>query len=154
MNIVIPKTTSASDQSLVDLEKKFGTLPEDYLSFLKEHDGVKPESNVFELSENNSSGIENFILSNNILQRADSIEGFPLGMLPIADDASGNIFYINPTSEAVYFWDHEIDSDGIKIASSFSEFLNKLQKFDANKIKLKPGQVKSVWIDPDFRSQL
>ncbi len=154
MNIVIPKTKSVSNKLIIELEKEFGSLPKDYLSFLKEHDGAKPESNVFKLSKNNTSSVEKFILSDNIIQRRDSVQGFPSNMLPIADDACGNIFYINPNNGNVYFWDHEIESDGIKITSSFSEFLDKLQKFNIDEIKFKHGQVKSVWIDPDFKSKL
>jgi len=154
MNIVIPKTKAASSKAIIELEKEFGSLPKDYLSFLREYDGSIPEINEIQVSNTSSSGVEKFILGENIIKRRDSIEGFPSNMLPIADDASGNIFYLDPKEGTVYFWDHEIESDGVKIASSFHEFLEKLKMINVDEIKLKPGQVKSAWIDPDFKSKL
>jgi hypothetical protein len=40
------------------------------------------------------------------------------------------------------------------MASDFSAFMEMLEPFDPGSIKLRPGQAKSVWIDPDFLKSL
>ena len=71
-------------------------------------------------------------------------------MLLFARAPGGNFLYINPANEAVYYWDHEDDSADLMLASSFSEFLAALERFDLNHIKLKPGQVLKAGITPGF----
>lgn len=48
--------------------------------------------------------------------------------------------------------DHEIPGlDAmIRLAPSLAEFLESVTPFDSKQIKLKSGQVKKAWINPDF----
>jgi hypothetical protein len=55
---------------------------------------------------------------------------------------------------AIYFWDHELVKPFTKIASDLDTFLNHLEPFDSETVKLKRGQVKKAWIDPEFLSDL
>ncbi len=151
MSIIIPTTRAASADSIANLEKEFGRLPESYLLFLKEHDGAKPEDNVFNLSERNSAGVERFVPISESIGVRDAVEGFPRNMLPIAWATGGNFVYLNPASGAVYFWDHENDSTDMKLADSFEGFIAALKRFESEQIKLKPGQVKKVWVNPNFK---
>ena len=54
----------------------------------------------------------------------------------------------------VWFWDHEIPDAPTELAPNFGAFLNLLEPFDIATIQLKPGQVKKVWIDPEFLKRL
>lgn len=64
----------------------------------------------------------------------------------IGEDTCGNRFAV-AKGGAVLFWDHETD-DLISLAASVSEFVANC--IDAAPVELNPGQVKSVWIDPEF----
>lgn len=152
MNIFIPKTQSPSVNVIANLERQVGkTLPKSYLLFLKEHDGAQPQDNVFSLGEKNSAGVDRFIPASDGIHVRDTTEGFPKDALPIAYATAGNLVYLDPSSEAVYFWDHEIDSTNIRLADSFDAFLEKLQPFSIDQVKLKPGQVKKIWVNPNFK---
>ena len=52
----------------------------------------------------------------------------------------------------VAFWDHELeDDDPVSVlASDFASFFETLRPFDPSSVELKPGQVISVWVDPDL----
>jgi len=50
----------------------------------------------------------------------------------------------------LYFWDHEVSTPPVKLTSNFGEFLTLLQPFDIKSVRLKPGQVKRVWVNPEF----
>jgi hypothetical protein len=68
----------------------------------------------------------------------------------IADDDSGNSFVIG-NDGAVSFWDHETD-EVTRLADSVPEFAAACE--EPEPVELKPGQVKSVWIDPAFAKSL
>ena len=86
----------------------------------------------------------------NIPRCVGNVEGFPSDALPIAEDPSENFFYFKKGSANIFFWDHEVENDK-ELASSFREFLDTLRPFDTESIQVKPGQVKSVWVDPKFK---
>jgi len=83
----------------------------------------------------------------------ERIEGFPKKAIPIAEDSCGNYVWLDQETGAIFFWDHEIDGVGEKIAESFETFLTILQPFDPSSVRLRPGQVKSVWANPDFKPE-
>ena len=118
---------------------------------LNQHDGAKPEENTFKLSERRSAGVERFIPAADIIRVRDAVDGFPRKMLPFARAAGGNLIYLDAVRGTVHFWDHEGDSYDVKVANSFEEFLVLLEQFDLDHIKLKPGQVKKVRVNPDFK---
>jgi hypothetical protein len=154
MSILIPKTNGASATAITDLEKLLGkNLPQSYIMFLKEHDGARPASNAFKVSENNSAGVDEFVPAHESVHIFNKVEGFPSHALAVARASGGNFVYLDPASGVVYFWDHEIEGTDIRLAGSFGEFLAMLQPSDVNQIKLKPGQVKKIWGNPDFKPE-
>jgi hypothetical protein len=68
----------------------------------------------------------------------------------IAEDDCGNFFAVLE-SGAIAFWDHETDAL-TPLAISLQQFMANCT--DPASVKLKPGQVKSVWINPEFAKQL
>ena len=154
MNIFIPKTKAASAASLAELEKLFGKkLPNSYITFVHEHDGARPADNTFKVGGSNSAGVDEFIPAHESLHIPQIVEGFPNNALAVARASGGNFIYLESATTAAYFWDHEIEGNDIKIADSFDEFLEKLQPADVGQLKLKPGQVKKIWGNPDFKPE-
>src|SRR6266478_4429094 len=150
MSVFIPVTAPASTDAIVDLEKELGlNLPKSYVLFLKDHDGAKPENNSFKLDKGNNSSVDRFIPLHESIRVRNIVEGFPRNVIPIAYASCGNLVYISPQSGAVYFWNHEDNSADVKLADSFDAFLAALERFNADQIKLEPGQVKKVWVSPD-----
>lgn len=67
------------------------------------------------------------------------------------EDDCGNFFLINEVNGAILFWDHETD-ETTALAVSLKVFLEALRELPP--VHLKPGQVKSAWVDPDFLASL
>ena len=151
MSIIIPKTHLKSSAFLAPLEKAYGILPASYKVFLSQHDGAKPEENIFRIDERRNAGVERFIPAVDIIHVRDAVDGFPKNMLPFAEAAGGNLIYLDPEDWTVHFWDHEVDSGDAKVADSFDQFLSILNKFDIDAIKLKPGQLKRIRVNPEFK---
>jgi len=151
MVISIPRTGPASNSSLAALAEKYGDLPAEYVDFLTNHNGATPPLNVLE-GTNYSVGVSTFLSASEIIDRANSIEGLSSYLLPFGEDDSGNFICLGTNDHRVYFWDHEIDKDKI-VAESFDEFIMRLEPFDLASVKLKPGQVKRVWVNPDFKPE-
>src|SRR5882762_7869503 len=107
MNIIIPKTHSMPPIFLSALEIAYGTLPTSYKDFLAQHDGAKPEENIFRVDERRTAGVERFIPAAEIPHVRDAVDGCPKNMLQFAESAGGNLIYLDPANGAVYFWDHE-----------------------------------------------
>ncbi len=151
MAIKLEKCSPATESEIAEAEQQLGEkLPVDYRTFLLEFNAAIPEDNVFGKDLNVS--VERFIPVGKIATHTENVDGFPNEAVPIAEAPSGNFVYFKKGSPKVYFWDHEIDCDK-ELASSFSEFLNALNPFDMDSVQLKPGQVKSVWVDPDFKPE-
>jgi streptogramin lyase len=68
----------------------------------------------------------------------------------VAADPSGNCFTVTQDG-AVWFWDHETDDLG-KVSNSVAEFV--AHCVVPSPVELKPGQVKSVWMDPAFAKSI
>lgn len=66
----------------------------------------------------------------------------------LAEDESGNYFI--EVNGAVHFWDHETTESEF-VASSLDKFISGCTEPEA--VELKPEQVESVWIDPEFAKQ-
>jgi hypothetical protein len=67
--------------------------------------------------------------------------------VPFAEDDCGNLF-TQTQNGSVCFWDHETD-DLTVIAASWTEFASGC--VEPKEVKLQPGQVKRVWVDPNFK---
>ena len=149
MSIVLKKYGAVSEEQIAQMEEQLGySLPSEYRAFVREHDGAVPEENVFQ----DDVSIDQFIPVADLATRTHGIDGFPADAIAVAECPSGNFVYIKKGTDEVFFWDHEIEIDK-KLASSFGVFLQELRPFDINEVQLKPGQVKSVWVDPDFKPE-
>jgi len=72
-----------------------------------------------------------------------------LGSLIIGEDGCGNSFLFAPDG-SVSFWDHETDEETV-LATSVEQFCDSL--VEPTPVALRPGQVKSAWIDPAFLAE-
>lgn len=152
MNIQLEKYRSASDEEISKVEAELQVrFPSDYREFVSKYDAATPEENVFDNDVNVS--VDRFIPISEIGTRALRIDGFPQDALPIAEAPSGNFIYFQKGDFSVWFWDHEIESGDKELATSFDGFMQKLVRFNIDSIQLQPGQVKSVWVDPDFKPE-
>ncbi|MBO2587859.1 SMI1/KNR4 family protein [Shewanella algae] len=89
----------------------------------------------------NEEGVEFGIIRKAKLPFPSELEGAKV----LAEDESGNYFI--EVDEAVYFWDHETSATEF-LASSLDNFISGCAEPEA--VELKPDQVKSVWVDPEF----
>ena len=155
MKLTLAKGKSASRADIERLEHKIGeALPRSFLEFVSQHDGAEPETNIFKIGRTNESGVNGFIPICKIPTERANIENLPARAFPFAWAEGGNYVYLDVTDESVYFWDHEQPNPATPIASDFTAFIEMLKPFDPSSIKLRPGQVKSAWIDPDFLKSL
>ncbi|CAE6797149.1 hypothetical protein R75461_05008 [Paraburkholderia nemoris] len=158
MQIKLNSASAApSDELVANVEAALNLkLPMDYLHSLKEINGAVPESNMFDIPGGNNSGVNQFILLDRVPYEAHLVELHGVSaFLPIAYAEGGNYVCISASGMeigSVYFLDHEIPGLAAltKLASSISEFLQLLRPSRSDDVKLKPGQVKRAWIDPDF----
>jgi hypothetical protein len=146
-----------------------GRLPADYLRFLQQSNGGKPQPNrcpdmrgEFRFSVRTLLGITGSS-DTDLGAHMERFRGrVPGNMIPIGYDDCGNLFVLSIAGKdagCVYFWDHELEADEgepprtdklTRVAVNFAAFLRGLKRFDPASIKLNPGDVKSVWIDPEF----
>lgn len=152
----LTKGSSASKKDVAYLAQKLETqLPPDLLAFLQLYDGAEPGPNTFKIGATNEAGVNGFIPVRDIAREAQNIENLGAGSFPIAWAEGGNYILIDRASGgAVFFWDHELPDSPTKLADSFRSFLDLLEPFDATTIQLKPGQLISASIDPDFLKSL
>lgn len=130
-------------------------LSDSYKSFIRVHDGAEPETNIFRISEKNESGVNRFIPVSEIFKERARVKNLPMSAFPVAWAEGGNYVFVDEDRDgAVFFWDHEEPEKAVKLAANFGAFLELLKPFDIKTVKLKPGQVKKVWIDPEFLKRL
>jgi hypothetical protein len=155
MKIKLTNGKSAAIHDIVQLQYRIGAeLPADFLQFIAEYDGAKPENNVFKIEDGNESGISRFIPVKEITKKMLVIENLPVGSIPIALAECGDYIVLSKEGEwVVYFWNHEVATFS-KIADSFHSFLEKIIPFDIKSVELRPEDVKRAWIDPDFLKSL
>lgn len=155
MKVKLTKGRPALPSDIERLQREIGaTLPNSFLEFVRQHDGAEPEINIFKIGSANESGVSGFIPVRNITGERANIDALPPTAFPIAWAEGGNYLVIDAASGAVYFWDHEQPTPLVRMAPDFAAFIEKLEPFDPSSIRLKPGQVKSAWIDPDFLKNL
>jgi len=151
MEIKFKSFIPITDLEISAAEREIGSpLPSDYRSFLLKFDSAILEPNTFD--KNLDVSVERFIPVSEIWSRAKKIDGFPMGAVPIAECSSGNFVYIKFDVPGVFFWDHEVEGE-LQLSDSFSEFVDSLREFDLDSIQLEPGQVRSVWVDPNFKPE-
>ncbi len=128
------------------------TLPTNDRCFVAKHDGATPSSNIFPTLQNQSK-VRRFVHVHEATSLRTRIEGFPREAIRVAKDSCGKYVWLDLETGAVFFWDHELDGSGEKIAESFEAFLGSLQPFDAMSVRLRSGQVMGAWIDPPFKPE-
>lgn len=156
MSVDIPKTNSADELTILEVEREIGrALPADYREFLSHSDGATPSPNFFDTQGSGNSRVRKFVPAQDLLRLCNEVAGLyelDIRALPVAEDAFGNYVLLR-TSETDFgnmsFWDHETDEVSL-VAASFTDFLTVL-KPDTDDLspELDPGDVE-VWIDPDF----
>ncbi len=131
-------------------------LPDQYREFLLQYNAAKPETNIFSIpGGSNNSGVNEFIPLEKILSESKHVGEVACRFIAVAWAEGGNYVCLDLDSGGeVFFWDHELPSDQLRLAKDWNGFLQMLQPFDVSKIELKPGQVKKVWVDPDFLKKL
>jgi len=152
MNVKLKNGKPASEERILALEGALGLrLSESFKNFIREHNGAEPENNVFRISDNNECGVDQFIPVQEIVNERTRIENLPLKAYPVAWAEGGNYVFIDEGQNgAVFFWDHEQPIPPVKLTSNFGEFLALLQPFDIKTVRLEPGQVKRIWVNPEF----
>lgn len=131
---------------ILRLEHQLGVpLPEDYRSFLIQHNGGRPAPNVFSIATDGTATDDTIAWFlcikpddvNDILETASALQGrIPGYLLPIAVDPFGNYICIGISGSdygRIYFWDHELESTGSNIyflAHSFNDLLDSLKEGD------------------------
>jgi hypothetical protein len=99
--------------------------------------------------------VSEFIPVSRILEARKHIENIPQQAYPVAWLEGGNFAFVDEgRNGAVFFWDHEVPHEPTELAANFGAFLDLLEPFDIKTIHLKPGQVKKVWVDPEFLKKL
>ncbi len=156
MKVKLSKGSAASPDDVALLEAKLGEpLVRDYLTFLERNDGAEAESNICAIDRASNCAVTGFIPVRDIPEEMSWIENLPDRAFPIAWAEGGNYVLLDQgKGGAVFFWDHELPDDMIRIADDFDAFLETLEPFDPSSVVLKPEDVKKAWIDPDFLKSL
>lgn len=81
--------------------------------------------------------------------RPDALGVAGSGWAAWAEDGCGNAFVVSSTG-SIGFWDHETD-DIETLAADWSTFVSGCTQ--PSGVELEPGQVESVWINPEFARQ-
>jgi cell wall assembly regulator SMI1 len=136
----------ASAEQVNRLEQRVGRpLPPEYRDYLRQQDGGR--------LDNNNRAINTVFGVGDVPEWAsiwDVLETYservPDWLLPVADDAFGNLFAVslrNQDRGSVWFWNHELEADegeppteeNLKLmAPSWPVFLDSLEKVDFNDI--------------------
>jgi len=138
MKISLNNGSAASEAAIADLEAAVRCrLSKSFLSFLKTYDGAEPETNV--VSGKFACGVNRFIPAAQIASERTYIEYLPRLGYPVAWAEGGNYVIIDEGENgSVYFWDHEIPEDIVRLADDFAGLLDFMEPFDINSIELKP----------------
>ncbi|WP_336977639.1 SMI1/KNR4 family protein [Altererythrobacter fulvus] len=153
MAVSIPEMSPPAAEDLGALADWVGrSLPASYVDFVRRHDGATLPDNSIKTLDNELTVVR-FIPVCEATSMATNVEGFPVAVIPLAEDDCGNHFYIEPSTGAVHFWDHELDGLDELVAEDVDAFVEKLMPFDARAVALDPGQVKRVWVNPSFKPE-
>ncbi len=141
-----------TDADVRDFEAQVGRLPADYRAFLLEHNGGRPEPEVFTISDVEGCSSVDWLLClvddpywASLPQHQAMFEGrVPPELLVFGSDPGGNQIALGLTAEhaGVWFWDHEneeMDEDQpptwdnlTRVAPSFDAFLDRLFEQDSD----------------------
>jgi len=132
-------SSQATEGDIAAVEAQFGvTLPADLRECVLKHNGARPEPNVFDLPDGNSSVFESLLSfcsqdENSVVRWVeDQRTSLPHNTVPFALDPFGNLICLQYGSRnalvRVVFWDHEVagtspDEAIVELSDSFDEFL-------------------------------
>lgn len=170
MSVTIEATSGRlSSKAIIALESRLGvSLPPSYREFLLKYNVAVPECNSYDGGQHVSATTFFGVSPNpydDLVEQNLVYEGrMPQGVLAIADAPCGNLICLHLTTGAVYYWDHEQEAAAfgyeepsfdnmLLLASSFTEFLQRLQPFDPESVPFDPKQVISVEISPEAREK-
>jgi len=128
MKIKIRNGSVCSIETIESVEKVLGyQFATDYREFVQQYNGGYPEEPSFDVkAANSTSGIENFILVEEIQEAKARIDGLPDNAVPIVRASCGDIVFINKDNDQIFYWDHEEEPGIHFLAKTFSEFLDML----------------------------
>jgi len=163
-----------NEDELISFSKKVKfKLPNEYIKFLKQHNGgyVKDSIGIY-----HNNGKQRFILTSmfglgtddNLFEQFEMYKNrIPNTTIPIGRDVGGNLVCLNLSGTdygKVYFWEHEIEGkydhetmtvhDLYFIAENFDTFLHSIMKDDIRNLENMGYQAKKVWIEPGFLKDL
>lgn len=151
----IPETEGASDADMARVEQELACkFPAAWRQFIRSHDGARPAENTFDLPYGQAN-VRTFVPIRDAAALRIQIDGFPSHGVPIADDSCGNYVWLDPASGEIFFWDHELEEEAsARLAPDLTGFLASLKPFDASSVRLRPDQVKGVWINPELLGKI
>ncbi len=145
MTIIENYSPPVCSEKIEFIEKKLGIiLPLEYKAFLESYNGGYPVPDVFDIPKINDSSIVDRFFGIDLNQYSNLetfIENYrnkiPKYFIPIARDPGGNLIVICLIGDqygAIFFWDHEFETDNEKpdmsnlffIAGGFGEFIENL----------------------------
>lgn len=174
---IAPSGRKTSRIEIAELEKALElSFPQEYIDFLENYNGGKPESNIIELdgSKVKPFSITSFSITSfygfglepyeDINNNLNIFKGrIPDKCIPLAGVEGGNILVMSLETERygyIYLWDHEeeygYEFGGYKIeslsqvASSLSQLLSIMKPYDAKNVDMSGYKVESVWVNPEF----
>ncbi|MBD9608197.1 hypothetical protein ACVK1X_005126 [Pseudomonas sp. PvR086] len=116
--------------------------------FFERFNGGEPALNVFDVGDDNSSGINQFIPVSEVIAELKRFE-FRKGFIPIAWAEGGNYVAVDLIDGCVYFVDHEVLDRYVKLSVGVDAFLDELNPTSIDDVVLKPGQVIKTWVNPN-----
>jgi len=166
----------AFDKNVIDrFEQQNGfKLPNEYVEFLKEYNGGRPEANIVKLKECefDSCLISSFFGvnrddNNHILYQFNILKKrIPGECIPIADVEGGNVICLNLSADRngyIYLWDHEVElvygekitiDNMCFVAKSFTEFLKMIERYNPQNEDLSDYKTLEVYVNPDFLKKI
>ncbi len=151
MKVKLKNEHSVSLTEIAQCEDNLGVVfPDGYKNLVQKNNGAQFEPNIITLGNGTEIGVCELIPVGDVERVFENIHS-PAKLFPIAIVEGGNyiLLDLNKGGEIV-FWDHERPDSYLRIAADIDSFLEALEPFDMDSIDLKPGQVESAWIDPDF----
>ena len=156
MKIKLTKGKIAPEAAIHAVETVLGfRFSSSFCSFLRYNDGATPDTNTFKIGKDNNAGVNEFIPLNQIAEERKFISNLPKYAYPVAWAECGNYVFIDEGKDgAVFFWNHEEPEEITELTPNFRKFLDILEPHSVKDVKLKPGQVESVWVHPDLLKRI
>jgi len=105
MNVKLKNGKPASEESILTLESALGfRLSGSFVNFIREHNGAKPESNIFRISNDDDGGVDQFIPVQEIVSERSRIENLPVKAYPVAWAEGGNYVPSTRIRTLLYFF--------------------------------------------------